>query len=147
LSFTLNFPSQDGPRRAVVITLALYGWMLGSLPGSLVVSADGCDRAARWIDGQLVLDRVVAMESHIRTTRILGRIPSEELPNSAGGALEAASRAGAEAGTERCELCGVVFPANQAAVHAMRACPRVTTQVQTGTDEQRRAERPQNTLI
>jgi hypothetical protein len=122
--FTVNLPSTNGPPRKLAITLAIHGRQLDALPGTLLVSVNGYVRTARWREGQLVLDRSVAMESDFHSTRIIERIAAEDLPHSARAALDIVSGAGAEAGVERCDLCGMVFPASRAAVHALCACPR-----------------------
>ena len=123
--FTITLPPTQVLPQPLVITLAIHGRQLDSLPGTLLVSINGYNLVGRWMDDQLVLDRSVVIQcDSIHATRMVDRIHAKDLPDSAKAALEIAARAGAEAGVERCDLCGVVFPASRAAVHAVCACPR-----------------------
>lgn len=123
--FTITLPPTQVLPQPLVITLAIHGRQLDSLPGTLLVSINGYDLVGRWMDDQLVLERSVVIQcDNIHATRMVDRIRAEDLPGSAKAACEIASHAGAEAGVERCDLCGGVFPAIRAAVHAVCACPR-----------------------
>ena len=56
--FTITLPPTQVLPRPLVITLAIHGRQLDSLPGTLLVSINGYDLVGRWMDDQLVLERI-----------------------------------------------------------------------------------------